>query len=190
MGLVYCLSLLMLIAICPSNAAQATSSSRIAAVIPLIHQNAISLHFANIEVSGLLHELARLGDTNFLLSESIQGRMSVNLKNTSWHTALHSILASRGLGIIRQGDIYWIAPHAEILSFQKHRRDDAALPFGGDHLSSPKQILIEARIVEADHRFARNLGAKLGLQANGIRNNADNALISSLDLGGIGAGWF
>ncbi len=190
MGLVYCLSLLLIIAISPSNVAQATSSSRITATIPPVQQNATSLHFANIDVSQLLHELARLGGTNFLLSESIQGRMSVNLKNTAWHTALHSILASRGLGIIRQGDIYWIAPHAEILSFQKHRRDDAALPFGGDHLSSPKQILIEARIVEADHRFARNLGAKLGLQANGIRGNTDNNLVSNLDLGASGLAGF
>ena len=186
MGLLYCLLLFLVIAENPLNVAHAASISPATVATPLVQQNAISLHFSNIEVSGLLHELARLGDTNFLLSESIQGRMSVNLKNTAWHTALHSILASRGLGIIRQGDIYWIAPHAEILSFQKHRRDDAALPFGGDHLNSPKQILIEARIVEADHRFARNLGAKLGLQAKGIRGNADNNLISNLDLGASG----
>jgi type IV pilus assembly protein PilQ len=190
MGLVYCLLFLLFIAISPSTVAQATSSNRISAAMPSMQQNTISLHFANIEVSALLHELARLGDTNFLLSEAIQGRMSVGLKNTAWHTALHSILASRGLGIIRQGDIYWIAPHAEILSFQKHRRDDAALPFGGDHLSSPKQILIEARIVEADHRFARNLGAKLRLQAKGINGNTDNALISNLDLGASGLAGF
>ncbi len=186
MGLVYCLLLFLVIAVNPFNWAHAASSNSATVTTPSVQQNAISLHFVNIEVSGLLHELARLGDTNFLLSESIQGRMSVNLKNTAWHTALHSILASRGLGIIRQGDIYWIAPHSEILSFQKHRRDDAALPFGGDHLNSPKQILIEARIVEADHRFARNLGAKLGLQAKGIRGNADNNLISNLDLGASG----
>ena len=190
MGLVYCLLLFLVISVNPFNAAYAASSSSATIATPSIQQNAISLHFANIEVSALLHELARLGDTNFLLSESIQGRMSVNLKNTAWHTALHSILASRGLGITRQGDIYWIAPHAEILSFQKHRRDDAALPFGGDHLNSPKQILIEARIVEADHRFARNLGAKLGLQAKGIRGNADNNLISNLDLGASGLSGF
>jgi len=186
MGLLYCLLLFLVLAVNPLNGVHAVSTSQATIAMPSVQQNAISLHFANIEVSGLLHELARLGDTNFLLSESIQGRMSVNLKNTAWHTALHSILASRGLGIIRQGDIYWIAPHAEILSFQKHRRDDAALPFGGDHLNSPKQILIEARIVEADHRFARNLGAKLGLQAKGIRGNADNNLISNLDLGASG----
>ena len=186
MGLVYCLLLFLVIAVNPLNGACAVSSDPATAATPLVQQNAISLHFANIEVSALLHELARLGNTNFLLSEAIQGRISLDLKNTARHTAFHSNLASRGLGIIRQGDIYWIAPHAEILSFQKHRRDDAALPFGGDHLNSPKQILIEARIVEADHRFARNLGAKLGLQAKGIRGNTDNNLISNLDLGASG----
>ena len=190
MGLVCCLLLFLVIAISPTNGAHADSVSRGPAPMRPIQQNTISLHFANIEVSALLHELARLGGTNFLLSEAIQGRISLDLKNTAWHTALHSILASRGLGIIRQGDIYWIAPHAEIQRFQKHRRDDAALPFGGDHLSSPKQILIEARIVEADHRFARNLGAKLGLQAKGFHGNADNTLISNLDLGASGLAGF
>jgi type IV pilus assembly protein PilQ len=190
MGLLYCLLLFLVISVNPFKGAHAASSNPATVATPSVQKNTISLHFTNIEVSGLLHELARLGDTNFLLSESHSRRMSVDLKNTAWHTALHSILASRGLGIIRQGDIYWIAPHAEILSFQKHRRDDAALPFGGDHLNSPKQILIEARIVEADHRFARNLGAKLGLQAKGIRGNADNNLISNLDLGASGLSGF
>ena len=150
----------------------------------------ISLYFASIEVSELLQILARLGETNFLLSESIQGRMSVDLKNTAWRTALDSILASRGLRMIRQGDIYWIGPHAEILSFQKYRRDDAALPFGGDHLTSPRQILIEARIVEADHRFARNLGVRLGFHADGVRGNPENKATSKLDLGAAGLAGF
>ena len=102
MGLLYCLLLFLVISVNPFNGVHATSSNPATVTTPSVQQNAISLQFANIEVSGLLHELARLGDTNFLLSESIQGRMSVNLKNTVWHTALHSILYSRGLGIISQ----------------------------------------------------------------------------------------
>ena len=117
----------------------------------------ISLYFANIEVSTLLKELARLGQTNFLISESIQGTISVDLQQIPWSSAVQSILASKGLSMLRHGDIFWIGPYAEINAFQKHRREDAALPFGGDHPQSPQQILIEARIVEADDRFARDL---------------------------------
>ena len=149
----------------------------------------ISLQFVDIEMVELLQVLAKLGNTNFLLSESIQGRLTVDLRNTPWQTALHSILASRGLRLIRNGDIYWIGPYAEIQAFQKHRREDAALPFGGDHINSPRQILIEARIVEADERFARELGVKLAYQANSL-NNLDQKISGNVDLGGSGLNGF
>jgi type IV pilus assembly protein PilQ len=76
MGLLHCLLLLLAISVNLFSGAHAVSSNPATVATPSVQQNAISLHFANIEVSGLLHELARLGDTNFLLSESIQGRMS------------------------------------------------------------------------------------------------------------------
>lgn len=147
----------------------------------------ISLQFTDIEVRDLLQVLAKLGNTNFLLSESIKGKISVDLNKTPWQTALHSILASRGLRLVRNGDIYWIGPHAEIQAFQKFRREDAALPFGGDHINSPRQILIEARIVEADERFAKELGVKLGYQANG---EGDQKLVGGMDLAGAGLSGF
>lgn len=153
-------------------------------------QTPVSLHFSDIEVTELLQVLAKLGGSNFLLSDSIKGKISISLNNTPWQTALHSILASRGLRIIRNGDIYWIGPHAEIQAFQKYRREDAALPFGGDHINSPRQILIEARIVEADERFAKELGVKLGSQANAIGGKADQNVLGSLDLSGAGLNGF
>ena len=153
-------------------------------------QTPISLQFTDIELTELLQILAKLGNTNFLLSESIKGKITVDLQNTPWHTALHSILASRGLRIMRNGDIYWIGPHAEIQAFQKFRREDAALPFGGDHINSPRQILIEARIVEADERFARELGAKLNHQASPIHGNPENKINSNFDLSGSGLNGF
>jgi len=149
----------------------------------------ISLQFVDIEVVELLQVLAKLGNTNFLLSESIKGKIAVDLRNTPWQTALHSILASRGLRLLRNGDIYWIGPYVEIHAFQKHRREDAALPFGGDHINSPRQILIEARIVEADERFARELGIKLGYQANSL-GNLDQKFSGNYDFGGSGLNGF
>ena len=150
----------------------------------------ISLQFADIEVTELLQVLAKLGHTNFLLSESIKGKISVDLNNTPWQTALHSILASRGLRLVRNGDIYWIGPHAEIVAFQKYRREDSALPFGGDHINSPSQILIEARIVEADERFARELGVKIGQHTNLTGSRTDKKMSGNVDLGGAGLNGF
>ena len=84
MGLIICLLWFLVIQIGFANTAHALSmsdSNPIADTVnlptpaSLAQHNKVSLHFANIEVSALLHVLARLGDTNFLLSESIQGRM-------------------------------------------------------------------------------------------------------------------
>lgn len=175
-----CFSLALFILLSP-NLAGGNSDSQNHFLSP------ISLQFTDIEVRDLLQVLAKLGKTNFLLSESIKGRISVDLNKTPWQTALHSILASRGLRLVRNGDIYWIGPHAEIQAFQKFRREDAALPFGGDHINSPRQILIEARIVEADERFAKELGVKLGYQANG---EGDQKLVGSMDLAGAGLSGF
>jgi type IV pilus assembly protein PilQ len=155
-----------------------------------VKESRISLQFSEIEVTELLQVMAKMGNSNFILSESIQGKISVDLKDTPWQTTLHSILASRGLRLVRNGDIYWIGPHAEIQSFQKFRREDAALPFGGDHINSPRQILIEARIVEADQRFARELGVKLGYQVNKLGNHPDQNVSTNLDLSGTGLAGF
>ncbi len=178
----YCFLLVLILL--SSNTAGGSSASQ------NLFLNPISLQFTAIEITELLQALAKLGKTNFLLSESIQGKISVDLSNTPWQTALHSILASRGLRLVRNGNIYWIGPHAEIQAFQKFRREDAALPFGGDHIHSPRQILIEARIVEADERFARELGVKLGYQANGVGGKEDQKLNGSFDLAGTGLSGF
>ena len=152
----------------------------------------ISISAKEMPLVDLLHVLGQLGNTHFVLSPSIQGSIDVQLVDVPWQTALSTILASRGLRFIRNQGVYWIAPHQEINAFQKQRRDDSALPFGGEHHGTPRQILIEARIVEADHRFARNLGAKLGLrsQAKNPPEGSDRvqgsfALGSPLGAGGL-----
>lgn len=164
--------------------------SNIACARDTLLEAPISLQFTEIEIVELLQILAKLGNANFLLSESIKGKISVDLMNTPWQSALHSILASRGLRLVRNGDIYWIGPYAEINAFQKYRREDAALPFGGDHISSPRQILIEARIVEADERFAKELGAKLNYQTNRHDGDSNTKGGASFDLAGSGLNGF
>jgi type IV pilus assembly protein PilQ len=116
------------------------------------------------------------------------------LDNVPWQTALSTVLASRGLRFIRNEGLYWIGSHSEIAAFQKQRRDESSLPFGGEYHSTPRQILIEARIVEADHRFARNLGMKLGMRSHPYSNSAEKTSIGQshfqigmpLNAGGLG----
>lgn len=155
----------------------------------------ITISAKDMPLVDLLHALGQLGNTHFVLSPSIQGTINVQLVDIPWQTALSTILASRGLRFIRNQGVYWIAPHQEINTFQKQRRDDSALPFGGEHHGTPRQILIEARIVEADHRFARNLGAKLGLRSKpdsttGGNERVQGSFAIGSHLGASGLGGF
>ncbi|WP_197712139.1 hypothetical protein [Polynucleobacter necessarius] len=51
----------------------------------------ITLQFIDIEITELLQTLAKLGKTNLLLSESIQGKISVDLNYSLTNSAaLHS----------------------------------------------------------------------------------------------------
>jgi len=147
-----------------SAACLANNTHRQTAEIKELLQTPISITVNEMLLVDLLHILVRLGHTHFVLSPSIQGNISLQLEAVPWQTALSTVLASRGLRFVRNDGLYWIGSHSEISSFQKQRRDESALPFGGEHHSTPRQVLIEARIVEADHRFARNLGVKLGMR--------------------------
>lgn len=134
-------------------------------------QALISISIKEMTLVDLLHIMARLGHTHFILSPSIEGSISLQLENIPWQTALSTVLASRGLRFVRHEGLYWIGSHSEIAAFQKQRRDESALPFGGEHHSTPRQILIEA-----DHRFARNLGVKLGMRSRRHPSSADQSL--------------
>ena len=145
----------------------------------------ISISVKEMPIHDLLQMMARLGKTHFVLSPSIQGEISLHLENIPWQTALSTILASRGLRFIRNQDLYWIGSHHEISAFQKQRRDESSLPFGGEHHGTPRQILIEARIVEADHRFARNLGMKLSVRSH-LPTNENNPSKSAKQVFSLG----
>jgi type IV pilus assembly protein PilQ len=108
----------------------------------------ISISAKEMPLVDLLHALGQLGNTHFVLSPSIQGSINIQLVDVPWQTALSTILASRGLRFIRNQGIYWIAPHQEINAFQKQRRDDSALPFGGEHHGTPRQILMRPELLK------------------------------------------
>jgi type IV pilus assembly protein PilQ len=126
----------------------------------------LSLNFSLIEVRDLLQMLADAKDMNLVLSEKVTGQMSIQMKDASWQAVFNAILASRSLGHRFEGNILWVAPYEEIASFEKKKLDRTQQESKDQQIPTElRQIMIEARIVEAERRFARNLGAKLAYQS-------------------------
>ncbi|MCB1888075.1 MAG: type IV pilus secretin PilQ [Rhodocyclaceae bacterium] len=191
---------------------------------PGYHGEKLSLNFQNIDVRSVLQVIADFTNFNIITSDSVQGSLTLRLKDVPWDQALDIILQARGLDKRKNGNVIWIAPRDELAAREKleleakqqigeleplvtetfrinyHQARSIAnflsqekqsilskrgsvvvdersnklfvqdVPSKLDELRSliaeidlpARQVLIEARIVEASDTFSRDLGARLG----------------------------
>jgi type IV pilus assembly protein PilQ len=201
----------------------------------------LSLNFQNIEIRALLQVIADFTNFNIVTSDSVNGSLTLRLRDVPWDQALDIIMQSKGLGMRKLGNVLWIAPSEEIAAREKQELEARAsiesletlrtqgfqmnyakasdiagqltggggggagaggaggaaagpsariLSARGSVIAEPRtnqlfvtdipskleqvqqliakldipvrQVLIEARIVEADDKFGRNLGVRLG----------------------------
>lgn len=197
----------------------------------------LSLNFQNIDVRSVLQVIADFTNFNIITSDTVQGNLTLRLKDVPWDQALDIILQAKGLDMRKSGNVIWIAPGEELATREKlqleskaqigdleplqtesfqinyHKaksifdflktKDNTMLSKRGSvvvdersnkifvtdvasRLNSlrrlvgeidvaPRQVLIEARIVEASKTFARDLGVRLGygdLKSKSLGNGA------------------
>ncbi|NMM36609.1 MAG: type IV pilus secretin PilQ [Glaciimonas sp.] len=189
----------------------------------------LSLNFQNVEVRAVLQVIADFTGLNIITSDSVNGNLTLRLKDVPWDQALDIVMQAKGLDMRKNGTVMWIAPKDELLTKEKLELEQKAqiaeleplrsesfqlnyqkaeafkLVFGLDGAVDNKnrilskrgsavidqrtnqlfvtdiasklddirkliqkidiasrQVLIEARIVEASDSFSKNLGVKLG----------------------------
>ena len=192
----------------------------------------LSLNFQNVDVRSLLQVIADFTNLNIITSDSVQGSITLRLKDVPWDQALDIILQSKGLDMRKNGNVIIVAPREEIaakeklelearnqiadleplrtenfvVNYQKAEDVRHLLVDDKQRLLSKRgsvtvdartnqmfvqdttarleevrrllqridipvpQVLIEARIVEADDTFSQNLGSRFGFAR--INNNS------------------
>lgn len=78
----------------------------------------LSINFQNIEVRSALAVIADFTGLNFVTSDTVDGDISINLKNIPWDQALDVILQTKGLSKREKGSVIWVAPSDEIQEFE------------------------------------------------------------------------
>ncbi len=205
----------------------------------------VTFNFQDVPVRTVLQLIAEESNLNIVASDTVQGNVTLRLVHVPWDQALDIVLRAKGLDKRRDGNVVWVAPQAELASFEKAREDaridlenrvdlmtdyiqvnyhsagaifkaltEARGVGGGSGGTSnesgflsqrgrivadertntlmisdiPKkvaqmreliavidrpvdQVLIESRIVIATDSFARDLGARFGVQGREIGNN-------------------
>ncbi|HEX4923545.1 MAG TPA: type IV pilus secretin PilQ, partial [Bdellovibrionales bacterium] len=70
----------------------------------------ISFQVKDADVRDVFNFLAEESGLNIILSDEVTGKITVKLRKIPWDQALITIMKSRGLGYVRQGNILRIAP--------------------------------------------------------------------------------
>lgn len=79
----------------------------------------VSFDFQDVEVRTILQILAKESGMNIVASDSVNGKMTLSLKDVPWDQALDLVLEARNLDMRRQGNIINVAPRDELLAKDK-----------------------------------------------------------------------
>ncbi len=81
--------------------------------------NKLSLDFQDIEVRRVLQLLADFTGINMVAADSVQGNITLRLKDVPWDQALDIILKTKNLDKRRNGNVIWIAPVVELIKAEE-----------------------------------------------------------------------
>ncbi|GAB3262971.1 type IV pilus secretin PilQ [Chitinimonas naiadis] len=81
---------------------------------PTYKGDKLSLNFQNVEVRTVLQVIAEFTGKNIITSDTVNGNLTLRLKDVPWDQALDLILQSKGLDKRENGNVMWVAPREEI----------------------------------------------------------------------------
>ncbi len=129
----------------------------------------LSLNFQDIEVRSVLQLIADFTGLNIVTSDSVQGNLTLRLKNVPWDQALAIILQSKGLSMRQTGNVIQIAPAEEIAAREKLE------------LESLKQVTelapLRSELIRINYAKAADLAALLKAKENSLLSARGNVTI-------------
>jgi type IV pilus assembly protein PilQ len=90
---------------------------------PTYSGSRLTFNFQDIPVRSALQLIADEAKLNLVASDSVGGSVTLRLVNTPWDQALDVILRAKGLDKRRSGNVIWIAPQAELATYEQSLAD-------------------------------------------------------------------
>ena len=91
------------------------------AIKPVYKGEKLSLNFQNVEIRTVLQVIAEFTGLNIITSDTVNGNLTLRLKDVPWDQALDIILQAKGLDQRKSGNVLWIAPRAELADKEKQQ---------------------------------------------------------------------
>ena len=134
----------------------------------------ISLDFQDSDIRSVLRLMGEYGNVSIVSSDDVKGNVTLSMKNVPWDQALDTILDINGLAKKQMGDVI------SVMTLERKKKDEADRVKAADDQNKAdderkareqklmvekgllRQVLIEAKIVEASEDFVRNIGVQWG----------------------------
>jgi type IV pilus assembly protein PilQ len=130
----------------------------------------IDLDLKDADIHNVLRLLADVGQVNVVTADNVSGTVTIRMRNVPWDQALDVVLQSKGLGMIRSGNMIRVAPLADL---EKEREMQLARRAQEVKLAPLETRLIPVSYAQADQlqERARPLLSERGSLAVDARTN-------------------
>ncbi len=144
----------------------------------------LSLNFQNVEVRSVLQVIADFTGLNIIASDTVNGNLTLRLKDVPWDQALDLIMQSKGLDKRQNGNVIWIAPKDELLTREKLEFEAKSAVADLEPLTTE---YIQMNYMRADEAQTMLYGFAAGAFLASAGNNSVNCSAQAQGLGGAAA---
>ncbi|MCU4322834.1 type IV pilus secretin PilQ [Acinetobacter schindleri] len=136
----------------------------------------ISLDFQDIEVRRVLQLLADFTDINMVAADSVQGNITLRLKEVPWDQALDIVLKTKNLDKRRNGNVIWIAPVSELIKAEEEEAKALAQSVKLAPIQTEYMQLSYAKAADIEKLITQNKGSS---GSNSSSSDDKGTLLSS-----------
>ncbi|MCH7390962.1 type IV pilus secretin PilQ [Acinetobacter dispersus] len=129
--------------------------------------NKISLDFQDIEVRRVLQLLADFTGINMVAADTVQGNITLRLKDVPWDQALDIVLKTKNLDKRRNGSVIWIAPVSELIKAEEEEAKAIA--------QSVKLAPLQTEYIQLSYAKAADIEKLITQGKNANTNNSGNS---------------
>ncbi len=126
----------------------------------------ISLDFQDIEVRRVLQLLADFTGINMVAADTVQGNITLRLKDVPWDQALDIILKTKNLDKRRNGNVIWIAPVSELIKAEEEEAKAIA--------QSVKLAPLQTEYIQLNYAKAADIEKLITEGKNASRSGSSN----------------
>jgi type IV pilus assembly protein PilQ len=109
----------------------------------------IDLDLKDADIHNVLRLLADVGQVNVVTADNVTGTVTIRMRNVPWDQALDVVLQSKGLGMVRMGNMVRVAPLADL---EKEREMQLAR-----RAQEVKLAPLETRLIPVSYASAKEI---------------------------------